>query len=67
MNALNPASRESGKEYAQDIIFGIAFLTVAVLAGWRMTLYFDPNGGGKVITAFYALIFSASCFRSIWF
>ena len=67
MNSLDRISRESGKEYAQDIIFGIAFLSVAVLAGWRMTIYFDPNGGGKVITAFYALIFSTSCFRSIWF
>eukprot|EP01041_Mallomonas_annulata_P007316 gene7316-14914_t len=58
---------ETGKEYTQDVIFGLAFLAVAVLAGWRMLIYFDPNGGGKVITAFYALIFGCASMRSIWF
>lgn len=58
---------ETSKEYTQDIIFGLGFFIIAILAAWRTYIYFDFDGGGKVITAFYSLIFSTAILRSIWF
>lgn len=64
---LSDIIRETTKEYTQDVILGFGFLLVAILAGWRMYIYFDFDGGGKVITAFYSLIFGTAALRSIWF
>ena len=36
-------------------------------SAYRVRIYFDPSGGGKVITLFYSLIFISSLTRAIWF
>ena len=64
---MDPLVKETAKEFTQDVIFGIMFAMVAFLSCWRMVIYFDPFGGGKVITTFYGLLFGAAILRSIWF
>ena len=39
----------------------------AIFAIFRVFHYFDPSGGGRVITLFYFLIFLCSGSRAIWF
>lgn len=58
---------ESRKEFIQDILLAIAYLALAVCAGWRTYIYFVPDGGGRVITAFYLFIFLTALVRAIWF
>ena len=36
-------------------------------SAYRVRIYFDLSGGGKVITLFYSLIFLSSATRAIWF
>jgi len=49
------------------VIFGFLFLIVTILALYRVYLYRDFNGRGKVVTIFYSLISFTSFVRSIWF
>lgn len=48
-------------------VFGFLFLFVAILALYRVYLYRDFSGRGKVVTIFYSLISFTSLIRSIWF
>lgn len=48
-------------------IFGFLFLFVTILALYRVYLYRDFSGRGKVVTIFYSLISFTSFVRSIWF
>ena len=54
-------------EYDQDFFFGISFLILAVFSSLRIKIYFDPSGGGRVITLFYILIFISASTRALWF
>lgn len=36
-------------------------------SAYRVRIYFDLSGGGKVITLFYSLIFLSSASRAVWF
>ena len=58
---------QTQREFIQDILLAIAYVAVAVCAGWRTYIYFVPHGGGRVITAFYLFIFLTALFRAIWF
>jgi hypothetical protein len=55
------------KGYGQCIIFGIFYLLLSLFALYRVKLYFDPFGGGRVITIFHSLILTACLLRSIYF
>ena len=58
---------ETSFEYFQDIVFAISFFVLAVFAIYRMTQYYDRDGGGKVILAFYGIITFTCAIRFIWF
>jgi hypothetical protein len=58
---------ESTYEYWQDIIFGIAFSILCIFSIYRMYSYFDRDGGGKVIVAFYGIIAFTTSIRALWF
>jgi hypothetical protein len=59
---------ETRQEYRQDIILAVAYLIIAVLAGFKVQQHqFQVEGGGKVLTAFYGLIFATAFVRSVWF
>lgn len=47
--------------------FGYLFLLVTILALYRVYLYRDFHGRGKVVTIFYSLISFTSFARCIWF
>lgn len=48
-------------------VFAIIFLALCLFSIYRMVLYFDKDGGGKVITAFYGIIAFTTGIRSLWF
>ena len=48
-------------------VFGFLFLLVTILALYRVYLYRDFSGRGKVVSIFYSLISFTSFVRSIWF
>ena len=58
---------ETKWELMQDEIFGLCFLGIAIFSVFRVLRYFDPSGGGRVITLFYFLIFLCSTSRAVWF
>lgn len=58
---------ELEREYIQDVIFGIAFLLIAIFAAYRTSIYWDWFGSGKIVTLFYLLISMTSISRTIWF
>jgi hypothetical protein len=62
-----PLSNESLYEYYQDLSLGSCFLLLAILAGIRTRISFDPFGQGRVITTFYLLILFTALIRSVWF
>jgi hypothetical protein len=37
-----------------------------LFAGWKLHFLFDPDGGARVITTYYALIFFAAALRLVW-
>lgn len=43
------------------------FSTLCLFSIYRMIRYFDRDGGGKVITAFYGLIAATAGIRAVWF
>lgn len=49
-----------------DLLLWISFLGIALFAGWKLHLLFDPDGGARVITTYYALIFFAASLRVVW-
>lgn len=59
---------ETEMEYISDILLGLAFLSVTLVAAQRMH-YSRKQGGSDVtvVTAFYSLIFLTAALRSIWF
>ena len=65
--SLRSGSDETLFEYDQDVLFGFCFLGIALFSVVRVARYFDPSGGGRVITLFYFLIFLCSASRAVWF
>jgi len=66
--------KETPNEYTEDSLLGLAFLVLCLAAAWRLlvalpslNLYFERSGGGRVIAAFYFLIFISCLLRAIWF
>mmetsp|Transcript_22139 Transcript_22139/g.33687 ORF Transcript_22139/g.33687 Transcript_22139/m.33687 type:complete len:366 (+) Transcript_22139:225-1322(+) len=55
-------------EYWSDILLGVAFLAIGIIAARRMS-WSKQHGGVEtnVVTAFYSLILITAAFRSIWF
>lgn len=58
---------ETRTQFTHDIMLGAGYLVVAIFAGWRTYIYFEPKGSGKVITVFYIMLLLSSLSRAIWF
>jgi hypothetical protein len=51
---------------ANDFGLWASFLGIALFSGWKLHYLFDPDGGARAITAYYALIFFAASLRTVW-
>ena len=58
---------ETSYEFAQDLVFALSFFILCVFSVYRMIQYYDRDGGGKVILAFYGIITFTSAIRFLWF
>jgi hypothetical protein len=58
---------ETHQEYVHDVVLAVAFGVLSLVAGFRLYTYFTLKGSGKVVTLFYALIFTTSFVRCVWF
>eukprot|EP00555_Chaetoceros_dichaeta_P005433 CAMPEP_0198251488 /NCGR_PEP_ID=MMETSP1447-20131203/2306_1 /TAXON_ID=420782 /ORGANISM="Chaetoceros dichaeta, Strain CCMP1751" /LENGTH=331 /DNA_ID=CAMNT_0043936527 /DNA_START=105 /DNA_END=1100 /DNA_ORIENTATION=+ len=59
---------ETEMEYISDVVLGVAFLIIAIVAAQRMAWSNKQDGTDtSVVTAFYSLILCTSTIRSIWF
>ena len=55
------------RQYQQDLVLAVAYTTLALLAARKVYLNFSTDGSGRVLTAFYGLIFTAGFLRAVWF
>ncbi|CAM9192999.1 unnamed protein product [Discosporangium mesarthrocarpum] len=60
-------TKETIAEFRQDIILGVGFLVLALVALRRIRGNVNQSGSETVITTFYSLIFATSVLRAVWF